>query len=108
MKKEEKSSDDFKTLTMVKQDRNPHQNTQAECKVRTTMMDQDLKSVDRDVKFKDWRFDEIRREYHLKELKKLLSSDPVMKTVKPKLTGSQRGPISAPKPTHNMRKRPGV
>ena len=51
------------------------------------------------MKFDDWRFDEISREYHLKELKKLLSSDPVLKTTKPKLTGSLRGPISAPKPT---------
>ena len=42
MKKEAKSSDDFKKLTMEKQDRNPHQNTQAGCKVNTETMDQDL------------------------------------------------------------------
>ena len=37
----------------------------------------------------------------MKKLKKLLSSDPVLKTIKPKLTGSLRGPISALKPTPN-------
>uniref|UniRef100_A0AAV1VN59 Uncharacterized protein n=1 Tax=Peronospora matthiolae TaxID=2874970 RepID=A0AAV1VN59_9STRA len=45
------------------------------------------------------------REYHLKKLKKLkklLSSDPVLKTIKPKLTGSLRGPITVPKPTSNV------
>ena len=38
----------------------------------------------------------------MKEPKKLLSSDPVLKTIKPKLTGSLRGPITAPKPTPNV------
>ena len=55
--------------------------------------------MDRELKFEDWRFDEISRAYHLMELKKLLSSDPVRKTIKPKFTGSLRGPISAPQPT---------
>ena len=59
---------------------------QAGDKVKTEKMDQASQSVDRDMKFEDWRFDEINREYHLKELKKLLSSDPVLKTIKPTLT----------------------
>ena len=54
-------------------------------------MDQGSKSVDREVQFEDWRFDDLSREYHLKELKKLLSSDPVLKTIELKLTGSLRG-----------------
>ena len=49
-------------------------------------MDQGLKSVVREVKFEYWKFDEISRDYHLKEMKKLLSSDPVLKTIKPTLT----------------------
>ena len=57
--------------------------------------------MDREVKFKDWQFDDLSQAYHLMELKKLLSSDPVLKTTKPNLTGSLRGPITAPKPTPN-------
>ena len=38
----------------------------------------------------------------MKELKKLLPSDPVLNTIKSKLTGSVRGPITAPKPTPNV------
>ena len=66
------------------------------------MMDQDAQSVDREVKFEDWRFDGISQKYHMKELKKLLSSDPVLKKIKPKLTGLLREPISALKPTPNV------
>ena len=43
--------------------------------------------MDREVKFEDWQFDDLSREYYLKELKNLLSSDPVLNTIKPKLTG---------------------
>ena len=32
----------------------------------------------------------------------MLSSDPVLKTIKPKLTGSLRGTITEPKSTHNV------
>ena len=35
----------------------------------------------------------------MKELKKLLSRDSVLRVIKPKLTGKLSGPISAPKPT---------
>ena len=65
-------------------------------------MDQASQSVDREVKFKDRRFDKISREYHLKELKELLSNDPVLKPIKPKLAGSLRGPITAVKSTLNV------
>ena len=60
-------------------------------------MDQGSYSVDREIMFKDWRFDDLSREYRLQDLKKLLSSDRVLKIIKPKLTGSLRRPISAPK-----------
>ena len=58
--------------------------------------------MDREVKFDDWQFNGISREYNLRELKNLLSSNCVLKTIKPKLTGSISGPISVPKPTPNM------
>ena len=58
--------------------------------------------MDLEVKFEDWRFDEVRREYHFKLLKKQLSSGRVLKTIKTKLTGSLRGPITAPKQTPNV------
>ena len=40
----------------------------------------------------------------MKKLNKILSSDPVLKTIKPKLIGSLRGPISAPKSFPNVLK----
>ena len=65
-------------------------------------MDQGSYSVDREIMFKDWRFDDLSRVYRLQDLKKLLSSDRVLKIIKPKLTGSLGGPITAPKPTPNV------
>ena len=65
----------------MKQDRNVYKNRPAGDKVKTEKTDQASLSVDREMKFDDWRFDEIRQAYHLKELKKLLSSDPVLKTI---------------------------
>ena len=38
----------------------------------------------------------------MKELKQLLSSNPMLTTIKPKLTGSLREPISAHKPTSSV------
>ena len=102
MKRETRRSEDFKKLAESKKDRDVYKNKTAGCQVKTETIDQGSKSVDREVKFEDWQFDDLSREYHLKELKKLLSSDPVLKTIKPKLTGSLRGPITAPKPTPNM------
>ena len=58
--------------------------------------------MDLEVKFEDWQFDNLSREYHFKMLKKLPSSDPVLKTIKTKLTGSLRGPVTAPKQTFNV------
>ena len=102
MKRETRCSEDFKKMAEAKQDRDVYKNKPAGCKVKTETMDQGSKSVDLEVKFEDWRFDDLSREYPLQKLKKLLSSDPVLKTIKPKLTGSLRGPISAPKPTPNV------
>ena len=64
MKKGAKSSDDLKKLSAVKQDRNVYKNMQAGDKVKTEKMDQASQSVDREMKFEDWRFDEISRPYH--------------------------------------------
>ena len=75
---------------------------QAGCQVKTETKSQDVKSADREVKFKGWPLDELSREYHLQELNKLLTDDPVLKKMKPKLIRSLRGPISAPKPTPNV------
>ena len=58
--------------------------------------------MDPEVKFVDCRFNDLIRVYHSQELKRLLSSDPVIKSIKLKMTGSLRGPITAPKPTPNV------
>ena len=108
MMRKEANSSDVKKLAAVKQDRNVYKNRQDGDKVKTETMDQASQSVDRKMKLEDWRLDEISREYHLKELKKLLSSDPVLNTIKPKLTGSLGGPITAPKPTPTCWRRSGV
>ena len=102
MKRETRRSEDFKKLAEAKQDRDVYKNKLVGCQVKTETIDQGSKSVDREVKFEDWQFDDLIREYHLKELKKLLSSDLLLKTIKPKLTGSLHGPISAPKPAPNV------
>ena len=86
----------------MKQDRNVYKNKPDGCQVKTETIDHYSQSVYREVKFEDWQFDNLSREYHFKMLKKLPSSDPVLKTIKPKLTGSLRGPMSAPKPTDNV------
>ena len=65
-------------------------------------LDKASQLVDRAMKFEYWRFDEISREYHLKDLEKLLSSNPVLKAINSNLNGSLREPISAPKLTPNV------
>uniref|UniRef100_A0AAV1UAD3 Uncharacterized protein n=1 Tax=Peronospora matthiolae TaxID=2874970 RepID=A0AAV1UAD3_9STRA len=102
MKRETRCSEDYKKLAEAKEDRDVDKNKPARCQVKTETMDQGFKSVDREVKFKHWQFDDLSREYHLKELKKLLSTDPVIKMIKSKLTGLLRGPITAPKPIPNV------
>ena len=42
MKKESRTSEDFKMMAAVKKDRNVYKNKQAGCKVKTEKMDQDL------------------------------------------------------------------
>ena len=46
--------------------------------------------------------EELERCFHQKELKTLLSSDPVLKILKPKLIGLLQGPVSAPVETPNQ------
>ena len=64
-------------MAAEKQAQNVYQKWQAGDKVKTEKMDHDSQSVKREVKFDDWHFNEISREYHLKEQEKLLSSDSV-------------------------------
>ena len=52
MKKESRTSEDFKMMAAVKKDRNVYKNKQAGCKVKTENMNQDLKSEDRKVNLK--------------------------------------------------------
>ena len=65
MKKEVKSSNNLKKQAAVKQDRNVYKKRQTGDNIKTQKMYQALKLVDREMKFKDWRFDEISRGYHL-------------------------------------------
>ena len=52
MKKESRTSEDFKMMAAVKKDGNVYKNKQAGYKVKTENMDQDLKSEDRKVNLK--------------------------------------------------------
>ena len=64
--------------------------------------DADMKLAHEEDKAKGWQLDQLEWCFHWKALKDLLSSDPVLKILKPKLIGSLRGPISAPIPTPNQ------
>ena len=63
MKKKTRSSHDFKKLAALKQDRNVYKNRQAEDKVKPKKMDKASQSVNRKMKSKYWRFDDISRDY---------------------------------------------
>uniref|UniRef100_A0AAV1TNH1 Uncharacterized protein n=1 Tax=Peronospora matthiolae TaxID=2874970 RepID=A0AAV1TNH1_9STRA len=104
IKRETRCSKEFEKLAEAKQYRDIYKNNPARCQVRTEMIDKGSKSVDREVKFQHWQFDYLIWEYYLKKLKKLLSRDPVLKTIKLKLTRSLRGPITVPTPTPNVSK----
>ncbi|CAI5722019.1 unnamed protein product [Peronospora effusa] len=55
--------------------------------------DTDVKLAHEEDKAKGWQLDQLEWCFHWKALKDLLSSDPVLKILKPKLVGSLRGPI---------------
>ena len=74
MKTETRCSEDLKKLAEEKKDRDVYKNKPDGCKVKTETIDQGLKSVDREVKFEDWHFDDLSREYHLQELKSFCRS----------------------------------
>ena len=60
---------------------------------------QSKKSTDHDAEKEEkgsWQLDQLEQCFYWKELKKLLSSDPVLKILKPTLIGSLTGPVSAP------------
>uniref|UniRef100_A0AAV1TNQ8 Uncharacterized protein n=1 Tax=Peronospora matthiolae TaxID=2874970 RepID=A0AAV1TNQ8_9STRA len=55
-----------------------------------------IKLIDDDMKMEGWKLDQLAQVYHWKALKNLLSSDPVLQILKPKLIGEIQGPISPP------------
>uniref|UniRef100_A0AAV1VBJ4 Uncharacterized protein n=1 Tax=Peronospora matthiolae TaxID=2874970 RepID=A0AAV1VBJ4_9STRA len=60
-----------------------------------------IKLIDDDMKMEGWKLDQSTQGYNWKALKNLLSSDPVLQILKPKLIGEIQGPISPPKVTTN-------
>ncbi|CAI5729121.1 unnamed protein product [Peronospora effusa] len=64
--------------------------------------DTDISPAHEEDKTGGWLLDQIEWCFHWKALKDLLSSDPVLMILKPKLIGSLRRPISAPIPTPNQ------
>ena len=55
IKRETRRSEYFKMLAEAKQDRDVYKYNPAGCQVKTETIDQGSKSVDREVKFEDWR-----------------------------------------------------
>ena len=53
------------------------------------------------MKFESWKLEQLAAGFHWKDLNSLLSSDPVLKVLRPKLIGSLLGPVSAPERTSN-------
>ena len=68
----------------------PHRNKEA------------IKAESQDEDSKGWQLEQITREFHLQQLKKLFAEDPVLRVLKPKLIGSIQGPVSPPKVTSNQ------
>uniref|UniRef100_A0AAV1TNV1 Uncharacterized protein n=1 Tax=Peronospora matthiolae TaxID=2874970 RepID=A0AAV1TNV1_9STRA len=54
-----------------------------------------------DMKMEGWQLDQLAQGFHWKALKKLLSSDPVLRILNPKMIGEIQGPISLPKAATN-------
>ena len=54
------------------------------------------------MKMEGWQLDQLEQGYHWKALKNMLSSDPVLQILKPKLVGEIQGPISPPTVTTNL------
>ena len=67
--RETRCSEHLKKLDEAKKDEDVYKNNPAGCQVTTETIDQGSKAVDREVKFEVWQFDDLSREYHLKELK---------------------------------------
>ena len=63
--------------------------------------DIDTKPVCEKKEMDGWQLDRLEWCFHYKALEGLLSSDPFLKILKPKLLGSLCGPISAPLQTSN-------
>uniref|UniRef100_A0AAV1TQG8 Uncharacterized protein n=1 Tax=Peronospora matthiolae TaxID=2874970 RepID=A0AAV1TQG8_9STRA len=54
-----------------------------------------------DLKMEGWQLDRLAQGFHWKALKNMLSSDPVLRILNPKLIGEIQGPISRPKVATN-------
>ena len=55
-----------------------------------------IKFVEDEGKMEGWQLDQMAEMYHWRTLKQCLSSDPVLRILKPKMIGTIQGPISAP------------
>ena len=62
-----------------------------------------IKFVDEDLDMKPegWQLDQLEQKFHWKELEDLLSNDPVLRILDPKLLGELQGPISCAKVATN-------
>ena len=64
-----------------------------------------VKFVEEQETTEEWQLDLLMMEYLFQGLKTLLSSDPVLQILKPKLIGKIQGPISAPATASNTLER---
>ena len=64
-----------------------------------------FKFVEDDITTEGWKREELVRSYERKMLKDLLSSDPVLQVLKPKLIDEIQGPVSTPASSSNMLER---
>ena len=64
-----------------------------------------FKFVEEEIKMEGWQPEKITKAYERKMMKNLLSSDPVLQVLKPKLIDGIQGPVSISASASNMLKR---